>query len=234
LPYAGKATEKASVKSNNVSSSLENDIEASSESSPTAQVADPSKDRPRLTVLLLKPDIWKKIGLRLIRNPVLWAIFLAFALTLSTLGPTFLKPVSDDAVDGLGWIWGTLEWLGALVSPVSLIAMGVWMHHQERLLTISLSAAMTSMLTKLVLVPLIMVGLASAFDLEGNNGRAAVLIAALPISLASFTLASEYEIGFELLSTNVVLGTAFLLPTILVWNLVLDAFDLFPITKVGR
>jgi predicted permease len=112
--------------------------------------------------------------------------------------------------------------------------MGVWMQSQEHLLTISPPAAVTSMLAKLVLVPLIMVGLASALDLEGNNGRAAVLIAALPISLASFTLASEYKIGFELLSTNVVLGTALLLPTILVWNLVLDAFDLFPITKVGQ
>ena len=129
-------------------------------------------------VLLLNPDIWKKIGLRLLRNPVLWAILLAFVLTLSTLGPIYLKPVSDDFVDGLGWIWGTLDWLGTCVSPVSLIAMGVWMQSQEHLLTISPPAAVTSMLAKLVLVPLIMVGLASALDLEGNNGRAAVLIAA--------------------------------------------------------
>jgi len=65
--------------------------------------------------------------------------------------------------------------------------------------------------------------------LNNEAGRAAVLIAALPISMASFSLANKYQVGEAILSENVALGTALVLPTIIVWNLVMDAFDLFPI-----
>ena len=85
------------------------------------------------------------------------------------------------------------------------------------------------MFGKLVLVPLIMLGLALAADLGDVPGRAAVLIAALPISMASFSLASSYNIGQVFLSANVAFGTLLLLPTILLWNLVLDGLGVFPI-----
>jgi predicted permease len=74
-----------------------------------------------------------------------------------------------------------------------------------------------------------MVGLAKAVNLNDEAGRAAVLIASLPISMASFSLASRYKIGEAVLSENVALGTALILPTVLLWNLVMDAVDLFPI-----
>lgn len=85
------------------------------------------------------------------------------------------------------------------------------------------------MLSKLVIVPLIMLGLAIAADLDDVPGRAAILIAALPISLASFSLASNYNIGQAVLSENVAMGTLLLLPTIVIWNLVLDGLDIFPV-----
>ena len=81
-----------------------------------------------------------------------------------------------------------------------------------------------------VLVPLLALGLAKGFKLDDDAGRAAVLIAALPISLASFSLADRYEIGEAVLSENIALGTVLILPTILLWSLVLDALDLFPIS----
>ena len=178
-------------------------------------------------------QIWAKVGKALQHNPVLWAIAIGFVLSLTKVGPKYFNPNSPKYVTGLGWAWDLFGWLGDCVSPVSLVAMGSWMQRQERILLISPAQAMLCMFLKLILVPLLMVGLALMVDLEGNNGRAAVLIAALPISLASFSLAAQYEIGEHLLSTNVMLGTLLLLPTILVWNLVLDAVDLFPITKVG-
>jgi predicted permease len=74
-----------------------------------------------------------------------------------------------------------------------------------------------------------MVGLAKGLDLTNEAGRAAVLIAALPISMASFSFAEHYNIGQATLSANVALGTALMLPTILIWNIVMDNIDLFPI-----
>jgi predicted permease len=87
------------------------------------------------------------------------------------------------------------------------------------------------MLSKMVLMPLLMVGIAMGFHLNDEAGRAAVLIASLPISMASFSLSSHYTIGEAVLANNVALGTALMLPTVLVWNLVLDHVGVFPIAK---
>jgi predicted permease len=110
--------------------------------------------------------------------------------------------------------------------------MGVWMQDQGRkLFQVPVLSAILFMVSKLIIVPFIMVGLAKALDLDDEAGRAAVLIAALPISLASFSLASRYKIGEAILSENVALGTALVLPTIIIWNLALDEVGLFPIAS---
>ena len=83
------------------------------------------------------------------------------------------------------------------------------------------------MISKLVIVPVLMIGLAKAMTLSNEAGRAAVLIAALPISMASFSLASHYKIGEALLSENVALGTILMLPTIILWNVFMDEVGLF-------
>ena len=209
------------------------------EESPDGQVSLPVEMETAPTPLhsyatvFAQKRIWSKIGNALLHNPVLWAIAVGFFLSLTKIGPKYFNPISSKYVTGLGWAWDLFGWLGDCVSPVSLVAMGCWMQRQEKMLLIPPLEALLCMSLKLIVVPLMMVALAVLLDLEGNNGRAAVLIAALPISLASFSLASQYDIGEHLLSTNVMLGTLLLLPTILVWNLVLDAVDLFPITKVG-
>ena len=176
-------------------------------------------------------DIWKRIIIQLLKNPVLWGIAIGFYLTLSGHGTKYLNPTSEDYIPGLGWIMATAGWLGDCVSPLSLVAMGVWMHHQgwKGLFQVRFITAILCMVAKLIITPLVMIGLALALNLDDEPGRAAVLIAALPISMASFTLASRYQIGEALMSENVALGTLLVLPTILIWNLVLDAFDLFPI-----
>jgi len=70
----------------------------------------------------------------------------------------------------------------------SLFSMGVWMQDQGRaMFKIGIPTAALSMLAKLVFVPLVMVGLAKAFKLSDEDGRAAVLIAALPISVGEHT-----------------------------------------------
>jgi predicted permease len=172
-------------------------------------------------------DVWWSIVTKIVRNPVLWGISVGFVLSLSTCGPRFLNPSSDEFIPGLEWIFRTCAWIGACVSPVSLFAMGVWMQDQgKKLFEIPWRLALLFMLAKLFIVPLGMVGLAKALNL---NNEAAVLIAALPISRASFSLAGHYKIGEATLSANVALGTALLLPTILIWNIVMNEIGLFPI-----
>lgn len=179
-----------------------------------------------------RKDIWKRIFFQIFRNPVLWGITGGFVLSLSTIGPRFLNPTSPDFVPGLMWFVTTTGWLGDCVSPISLFAMGVWMESKgKNLFQISVLSATLFMLSKLVIVPLVMVGLAKAFSLDDEAGRAAVLIASLPISMASFSLASRYKTGEAILSENVALGVSLVLPTVLMWNLVMDAMDLFPITS---
>jgi predicted permease len=74
-----------------------------------------------------------------------------------------------------------------------------------------------------------MVGLAKALNLSDEPGRAAVLIAALPISMASFSLANRYGVGEAVMAENVTVGTLLILPTVIIWNLVMDKVDLFPL-----
>ena len=177
-----------------------------------------------------RKDIWVKIVFQILQNPVICGIACGFFLTLTTIGPRFLNSSSDKFVPGLGWISTTLQWLGDSVSPLSLFVMGLWMHEQgQEMFRIPYIQAFLYMLSKLVLVPLLMVALAKFLDLDDEPGRAAVLIAALPISMASFSLAHRYEIGEDVISENVALGTALVTPTIILWNLVMDATDIFPI-----
>jgi len=171
-----------------------------------------------------------------ISNPVVVAIVVSFVLSLTLLGPTFLNPTSDDFIKSLGWIADTLEWFGACVSPISLFVMGVWIavRIQDDGFKIhastSLKSIIFSMIVKLILVPLVMVALAIGFGFSDEEGRAAVLIASLPISQASFSLGAKYGIGEGLLSLNVAAGTSLIVPAVLIWNLALDAAGLFPIS----
>lgn len=174
--------------------------------------------------------LWGKIGLRILKNPVLWGIFCGFVLSLSTAGK-YLRCPSETCVAGLAWINLTLTWLGQAVSPVSLFAMGLWMHGQgiRKLFAVGLPKLSMFMISKLIIVPLIMVGLANAMRLNDEQGRAAILIATLPISLASFSLGRQYNIGEADLAANVACGTLLMLPTVLVWNILLDKAGLYPI-----
>eukprot|EP01083_Nonionella_stella_P112077 329282_1 len=136
--------------------------------------------------------LWKSILLQMCTNPVIWGIFCGFVISLSTFGKRFLSPTSDfgtksndNYVKGLQFLIETLTWFGGTVSPLSLFSMGIWMQSQGRnILSAGLYRLTMFMIAKLVLIPLVMVGIAKALHLNDESGRAAVLIAALPISMA--------------------------------------------------
>ena len=174
--------------------------------------------------------ICKRVVQRVLLIPVVLSIIAGLIISLTRFGPKYLRQGSSDYVEELAWLDNTLRWFGACVSPVSLFAMGVWMYGEgRRLLQVGVLEITLSMLSKLVIVPLIMVGLAFAMNLDDEASRAAVLIAVLPISLASFTLGSQYTIGEAYLAANVAVGTLLMLPAVLVWNIAMDNLNLFPV-----
>ena len=175
--------------------------------------------------------LWMKIGKQLVRNPVLLGIFGGLVISLSKAGKYLRCPADENCILCLDWISLLLGWLGDCVSPVSLFTMGLWMHGQgiRKLFAAQLPRLSLFMLSKLVIVPLIMVGLAKGLGLHDEAGRAAILISSLPISLASFSFGKKYKIGEEDLAANVAVGTLLMLPTVLVWNVLLDEFGLYPI-----
>lgn len=196
-----------------------------------------TKSRPRLWLeLVSRRDIRNKVTGRVIRNPVLWGITIGFIISLSTFGKTYLRPLADNKqpntnyVEGLQWFVDLFRWLGDMVSPLALFSMGVWMHQQGKaLIAISWLELIGSMFVKLVLVPLLMVGLVEAYDLPNAYARSAVLIASLPISLAAFSLGKQFDIGEASLAANVTVGTLLMLPTLLAWIEIMDYFELYEI-----
>jgi len=111
-------------------------------------------------------DLWKDILIRVGTNPVIWGILWGFLISLSTFGRRFLLPTSNDYLSWLQFFVDALSWFGDCVSPVSLFSMGIWMQAQGRnIFSIGYRQISLFMLSKLVLVPLITVGLAKAFQL---------------------------------------------------------------------
>ena len=119
--------------------------------------------------------IWKQIFFNLLKNPVEWGILFGFFFSLTTIGPRFLNPRSSEFVPSLQWVNDSLAWLGNCVTPVSLVAMGVWMHTKgsSKLFGIKPLKMSFYMLAKCFVVPLLMVGLAQLMQLNNEASRAA-------------------------------------------------------------
>ena len=99
-------------------------------------------------------------------------ICIGFVLSLSTAGK-YLRCPSDTCIEGLAWIGMVLGWLGNCVSPLSLFTMGLWLHSEGlvKLLSMQIRTLSLYMISKLIIVPLIMVGLANALKLDDEAGR---------------------------------------------------------------
>jgi predicted permease len=86
------------------------------------------------------------------------------------------------------------------------------------------------MLAKLVCVPLLMLALALFLGLNDEQGRMAVVLSALPVTMASYSLTSHYEVNKARLGANVIVGMLLLMPTVLGWLVAMDTMaGVFPI-----
>jgi len=121
---------------------------------------------PALRRIATDWGLWKIILFRVATNPVIWGIIIGFVIYLTTFGKRFLTPTSEHYSEWLQFVVDSMSWVGDCFSPISLFAMGVWMQYQgHKLVTIGFGELFLFMLYKLVLIPIIMVGLAKAFGL---------------------------------------------------------------------
>ena len=200
----------------------------------TAAADTTTKTEPK-TTLLTRNQI-KAIGKQLLRNSILWAILIGIIISVTTLGPRYLNPGNPpaqpncDYAPGAGFIFLILSSLAACTEPIALFATGVFLLHKSPV-ACGWFTAIGYMVAKLILVPALMVGCAAAVGLEGGTARAAVLLASLPISAASFTLCDRYSICLNEAVANIFWGTVLVLPTTLAWVAFMDAVDLFPMVK---
>lgn len=184
--------------------------------------------------VLREASTWKRIGLRLAVNPVLWAIAAGLVISLSTFG-RYLNPASDKFVPELGWVEATLRWLGDTTSPVGLFCTGLYMAGRgwPSLSHGFFPRTIILMLAKVVLTPLLMVGIAAGLGLDDTSARAAVVISTLPISLAGHILAErQFRLTgvagiAEVVSQTIFFSSVLMLPAVLSWIAVMDALDLF-------
>jgi predicted permease len=174
------------------------------------------------------PNKWMRLGEKLVRNPVIDALLIGLVLTLSTAGPRFLNAFSTDYVPGFAYIATTTKWFNDTLLPLSMFMVGLTLHQQKECLRLPSLANLLYMIAKLVVIPTVMLGLAKAFQLTDVAGRAAVLISCMPVVAAAFPLGSHYKIKEVVLAENILLGTILLIPTVLLWNLFLDAVKVFP------
>ena len=171
------------------------------------------------------------VAMRMARNPILWSILIGIILSVTTLGPKYLdpgvpaKPNCSYAV-GAGFISMTLQTFAACTEPIALLAVGIFLVRKNPFACGYIETA-AYMIIKLILVPALMVGCAFAVGLEGAEGRAAVLLASLPVSPAAYTLAEKYEVGQDIAESNIFFGNLLVLPTTIAWVAFMDSINLF-------
>lgn len=179
---------------------------------------------------LSKSQLWY-IGIKLVRNPILWSILIGIILSVSSLGPKYLAPGVPQNPNcsyavGAGFIQLSLSYFARCTEPMALLAVGMFLYGKNPL-ACGIIQSIVFMFIKLILVPGLMVGCAFAVGLSGAEGRAAVLLASLPVSPTAYTVSEKYNVGRDIAESNVFFGNLLVLPTTIAWNAFMDGIDLF-------
>ncbi len=193
---------------------------------------EPTTSRHHAYTLRLTSAQVRYIGIKMLRNPILWSILIGFILSITTLGPRYLSPGNPplqpncDYAVGAGFINLTLRYFAACTEPIALLAVGMFLYAKNPI-ACGILPSIAYMVVKLILVPGLMVGCAFAVGLSGAEGRAAVLLASLPVSPTSYTMSDKYGVGRDISESNVFWGNLLVLPTTIAWNAFMDSIGLF-------
>ena len=82
------------------------------------------------------------------------------------------------------------------MSRCYLFAMDLWINKEgSKLFSIALRSAAFFVVIKIFVIPFLMIWVAKVLSFTDEAGRAAVLIASIPIFMASFSIGNYYKIG---------------------------------------
>lgn len=218
-----------------VETSVQVSQESSGEALPPFNQESPSKTYPAENLTENSPIIKKQnfcilhgkrivinVLLRLVQNPIIWGILIGLIVSMS-LAPSQSKlPV---------FFTNILTWFSACLTPISIFSIGVFASNPDLkfkyVIFNKFFEKIAYLIIKLFVLPLIMVGVGKMINLKGDDGNAAVLLATLPISLASFSLAKQYGKSEDIISFNVIIATLMLPLTQFLWMKILESWQPF-------
>eukprot|EP01094_Clydonella_sp_ATCC50884_P027989 TRINITY_DN8278_c0_g1_i3.p1 TRINITY_DN8278_c0_g1~~TRINITY_DN8278_c0_g1_i3.p1 ORF type:complete len:450 (+),score=84.36 TRINITY_DN8278_c0_g1_i3:245-1594(+) len=131
------------------------------------------------------------------------------------------------------WLLNFTTWMGGSVTPLAAVCVGLFMNMPFFTIPRTLHAWMVwlrifvFLIAKFILFPLLIMGLLVAFGFDGVKARAGVLIGALPVALAGFSISKKYQVGQEEQTACIALGTLLMLPVTLAWLAVLDGTEIW-------
>ncbi|MFD2189858.1 AEC family transporter [Pistricoccus aurantiacus] len=146
-------------------------------------------------------SIRKSLG-ALARNPLILACLLGIALNLSGLGLP-------------GWSEETVSLLGRAALPLGLVAVGVALR-PATLLRLDRSVWAAN-LTKLLLMPALVLGLATLLELDPVSRDVALLFAALPTATSAYILSRQLGGDAELMAALITGQTLLAMLTLPLW-----------------
>lgn len=140
--------------------------------------------------------------LAMLRNPLILSCLIGIALNLSGIGLP-------------GWSERSIGLLGAAALPLGLVAVGVALR-PHALVRID-RAVWIANLTKLVLMPAVVLGLAIALRLDPISRDIALLFAALPTATSAYILARQLGGDAELMAALITGQTLIAMATLPLW-----------------
>lgn len=128
----------------------------------------------------------------------------------------------------------TAQLLSDPVQPLAAFAIGMHMRHRETWFLRNLGRNMTYIFLKMVVLPAFAIAVVFMLDVDDEDpiqGRSAVLIASLPVAIASFSIGDTYfdrkSVPVVIFSSQLILGTILMVPVFAAWDAIMDSADLF-------
>eukprot|EP00470_Lotharella_oceanica_P006036 CAMPEP_0170178864 /NCGR_PEP_ID=MMETSP0040_2-20121228/14723_1 /TAXON_ID=641309 /ORGANISM="Lotharella oceanica, Strain CCMP622" /LENGTH=463 /DNA_ID=CAMNT_0010422467 /DNA_START=137 /DNA_END=1528 /DNA_ORIENTATION=- len=176
-------------------------------------------------------EIMRDITLRVFTAPPMIGIILGILYSLIVVSGADYTDFAEPKPSGFGlYLNNFVDFFGVTVTPLATFTIGMLSYGRFHHFTHHLVRNIIFIVIKMLLMPMLAIPLCMALDIDGIKGRSAVLIASLPIALASFSLTRNYyrqEDVIAVISAQVIIGAIIMVGTFTAWNEFMNAVDLF-------
>jgi predicted permease len=147
-------------------------------------------------------------------NTLMWTT--GAATVASMLGlQAVLDPDAPSRVPALGFVEGTLSWIGRCSVPVSLLSLGLFTASRPGCGLADLRSVRTLaayLAVKLLVVPWVMVFVNSLLGLDGRLAQALVVLTCVPVAQIAYVVAEQHGEGAEEVANVMQAGLLLMLP----------------------